>query len=80
MHEDDKYYTKFDIGDIVVEDISVVYNDEEPLMGLVLDVKRHVYFFGEGDYEIYQDQLVVWWFRTKRIEYLPSDFVNLFSR
>lgn len=80
MWEDDKYYTKFDIGDIVVEDISVVYNDEEPLVGLVLDVKRHVYFLGEGDYEIYQDQLAVWWFKTKRVEYLPSDFVNLFSR
>ena len=80
MHEDDKYYTKFDVGDIVMEDISVVYDSEEPMMGLVLDVKRHVYFLGEDDYEIYQDQLVVWWFRTKRIEYLPSDFVNLFSR
>jgi len=80
VHEDDKYYTKFDVGDIVMEDISVVYDSEEPMMGLVLDVKRHVYFLGEDDYEIYQDQLVVWWFRTKRIEYLPSDFVNLFSR
>ncbi len=80
MHEDDKYYTRFDIGDIVMEDISIVYDSEEPMMGLVLDVKRHVYFLGEDDYEIYQDQLVVWWFKTKRIEYLPSDFVNLFSR
>ena len=80
MHEDDKYYTRFDIGDIVMEDISIVYDNEKPMMGLVLDVKRHVYFLGEDDYEIYQDQLVVWWFKTKRIEYLPSDFVNLFSR
>ena len=80
MHEDDKYYTRFDIGDIVMEDISIVYDSEEPMMGLVLDVKRHVYFLGEDDYEIYQDQLVVWWFKTKRIQYLPSDFVNLFSR
>ena len=80
MWEDDKYYTKFDVGDIVIEDISVVYNDEQPLVGLVLDVKRHVYFLGEGDYEIYQDQISVWWFKTKRLEHLPSDFVNLFSR
>ena len=80
MWEDDKYYTKFDIGDIVMEDISIVYNDEEPLIGLILDVKRHVYFLGEDDYEIYQDQLCVYWFKTKRIEDLPSDFVNLFSR
>ena len=80
MHEDDKYYTKYDIGDIVMEDVSIVYNGEEPLVGLVLDVKRHVYFLGEDEYQIYQDQICVYWFKTKKIEYLPSDFVNLFSR
>ena len=80
MWDDDKYYTKFDVGDIVIEDISIVYHDDEPMIGLVLNVKRHVYFLGEDNYEIYQDQICVYWFKTKQIENVPSDFINLFSR
>ena len=70
----------FEVGDIVTEDTSFVFWDDEPLIGVILEVKRHVYFLGSDDYEIYQDQLVIYWFKTKKLEYVPSDFVILFSR
>lgn len=76
----DKNYFQFEIGDIVIEDLLSVWWDEEPMVGIVLNIKRHVYFLGSPDYEVYQDQLTVYWFKTKRFEFLPSDFVNLFSR
>jgi len=76
----EKDYFQFEIGDIVSEDNSFVFWDDEPLIGLILDIKRHVYFLGSDDYEIYQDQLAIYWFKTKKLEYVPSDFVILFSR
>tara|TARA_R100001163_G_C5044572_1_gene182051 strand:+ start:240 stop:482 length:243 start_codon:yes stop_codon:yes gene_type:complete len=76
----EKDYFQFEIGDIVSEDNSFVFWDDEPLIGIILDIKRHVYFLGSDDYEIYQDQLVIYWFKTKKLEYVPSDFVILFSR
>tara|TARA_B100000131_G_scaffold302796_1_gene326269 strand:+ start:3308 stop:3550 length:243 start_codon:yes stop_codon:yes gene_type:complete len=76
----EKDYFQFEVGDIVTEDTSFVFWDDEPLIGVILEVKRHVYFLGSDDYEIYQDQLVIYWFKTKKLEYVPSDFVILFSR
>ena len=80
MYSEDKDYFQFEIGDIVVEDNMLVFWDDEPLIGIILDIKRHVYFLGSDDYEIYQDQLAIYWFKTKKLEYVPSDFVILFSR
>ncbi|MAJ44180.1 MAG: hypothetical protein CMF96_05470 [Candidatus Marinimicrobia bacterium] len=80
MWQGEKDYFQFEIGDIVSEDNSFVFWDDEPLIGLILDIKRHVYFLGSDDYEIYQDQLAIYWFKTKKLEYVPSDFVILFSR
>ncbi len=80
MWQGEKDYFQFEIGDIVSEDNSFVFWDDEPLIGIILDIKRHVYFLGSDDYEIYQDQLVIYWFKTKKLEYVPSDFVILFSR
>tara|TARA_R100001163_G_C5053240_1_gene189835 strand:- start:1189 stop:1431 length:243 start_codon:yes stop_codon:yes gene_type:complete len=77
---EDKRYFQFEIGDIVSEDMMAIWWGEEPLVGIVLDIKRHVYFLGTPDYEIYQDQLTVYWFKTKKVEFIPSDLVNLFSR
>ena len=80
MWQGEKDYFQFEVGDIVTEETSFVFWDDEPLIGVVLEVKRHVYFLGSDDYEIYQDQLVIYWFKTKKLEYVPSDFVILFSR
>ena len=80
MWQGEKDYFQFEVGDIVTEDTSFVFWDDEPLIGVILEVKRHVYFLGSDDYEIYQDQLVIYWFKTKKVEYVPSDFVILFSR
>ncbi len=80
MWQGEKDYFQFEVGDIVTEDTSFVFWDDEPLIGVILEVKRHVYFLGSDDYEIYQDQLVIYWFKTKKLEYVPSDFVILFSR
>ena len=80
MWQGEKDYFQFEIGDIVSEDNSFVFWDDEPLIGIILDIKRHVYFLGSDDYEIYQDQLAIYWFKTKKLEYVPSDFVILFSR
>jgi len=76
----DKGYFQFEIGDIVTEDNTFVFLNDEPLVGVIIDIKRHVYFLGSDEYQIYQDQLMIYWFKTKIVEYLPSDFVNLFSR
>lgn len=80
MWQGEKDYFQFEIGDIVSEDEVFVYWDDEALVGVILDIKRHVYFLGSADYEIYQDQLIVYWFKTKDVESIPSDFVVLFSR
>ena len=80
MWNENKNYFQFEIGDIVQEDISIIYWEEEPMTGIVIDVQNHVYFLGDPDYEIYQDQLTIYWFKTGRIEYIPSDFINLVSR
>jgi hypothetical protein len=76
----DKDYFKFKIGDIVVEDGAFIFWEDEPLLGIIIDVKRHVYFLGQPDFEIYQDQLTIHWFKIDKIEHVPSDLVNLFSR
>ena len=65
MWQGEKDYFQFEVGDIVTEDTSFVFWDDEPLIGVILEVKRHVYFLGSDDYEIYQDQLVIYWFKTK---------------
>ena len=80
MWQGEKDYFQFEVGDIVAEDNSFVFWDDEPLIGVILEIKRHVYFLGSDDYEIYQDQLAIYWFKTKKLEYVPSDFVILFSR
>ncbi len=80
MYTEDKDYFQFEIGDIVKEDTMLVFWDDEPLIGIVLDIKRHVYFLGQADFEIYQDQLTIFWFKIAKIEHVPSDLVNLFSR
>ncbi len=80
MYSEDKDYFQFEIGDIVVEDNVLIFWDDEPLIGIILDIKRHVYFLGQADFEIYQDQLTIFWFKIGKTEYVPSDLVNLFSR
>tara|TARA_R110002074_G_scaffold300236_3_gene471729 strand:+ start:202 stop:444 length:243 start_codon:yes stop_codon:yes gene_type:complete len=75
-----KNYFQFQVGDIVSEDESIIYWDENPMTGIVMDVQRHVYFLGDPEYEIYQDQLTIYWFKFGRIENIPSDFINLVSR
>tara|TARA_R110001583_G_scaffold87817_6_gene228533 strand:+ start:222 stop:476 length:255 start_codon:yes stop_codon:yes gene_type:complete len=75
-----KDYFQFQVGDIVSEDISIIYWDDDPMTGIVLDTQKHVYFLGDPDYEIYQDQLTIYWFKSGRIEHIPSDFINLVSR
>ncbi len=80
MWHEDKNYFQFEVGDIVIEDMMAVWWGEQALIGIVLSIKRHVYFLGSPDYEIYQDQLTIYWFKTKKVEYIPSDLVNLFSR
>lgn len=80
MWHEDKDYFQFEIGDIVIEDWLSVWWDEEPMVGIVLNIKRHVYFLGSPDHEVCQDKLTVYWFKSKRFEFIPSDFVNLFSR
>ncbi len=80
MYSEDKDYFEFKIGDIVVEDTSLVFWDDDPLIGIVMAVKRNIYFLGQEEFEIYQDQLTVFWFKISRVENVPSDLVNLFSR
>lgn len=80
MYSEDKDYFEFKIGDIVVEDTTLVFWDDEPLIGIVTAIKRNVYFLGQEEFEIYQDQLTIFWFKISRIENVPSDLVNLFSR
>lgn len=80
MAAEDKDYFEFQIGDIVIEDMSLVFWDDEPLTGLVIDVKRQIYFLGQSEFEIRMDRLTVFWFSINRVENIPSDFVNLFSR
>ena len=50
------------------------------MTGIVINIENHVYFLGDPDYEIYQDQLTIYWFKTGQVEYIPSDFINLVSR
>ena len=80
MYPDEKDYFEFQVGDIVIEDNALVFWDDVPLIGIVTAIKKHVYFLGQEDFEIYQDQLTIFWFKINRIEHVPSDLVNLFSR
>ena len=80
MWNEAKNYFQFQVGDIVSEDESIIYWDENPMTGIVIDIQNHVYFLGDPEYEIYQDQLTIYWFKFGRIEHIPSDFINLVSR
>ncbi len=80
MAYDDTPYFRFEIGDIVKEDELIVFWDKGPLIGLVINVEREVYWFAYSDDSIYQDRLTILWFKEPYVEQLPSDLVLLVSR
>lgn len=80
MFINDGSYFRFEIGDIVKEDELIVFWDEHPLIGIVIDIERRAYWLPYDKDEIYQDRLTVLWLRKPFVENIPSDLVILVSR
>ena len=80
MLSDVDQYFRFEIGDIVKEDELIIFWDDHPLIGIVIDIERQAYWFSYNTDEIYQDRLTILWLRRTFVEQIPSDLVLLVSR